>query len=366
MVAVLPWLIAWQPHWAPMAAVMAVFSWPVASRARTVESWTSGLVVVSALVFLFVFGGPAATGGWLVLAAVVGVLKISLQSPRWGRPDAADTAAAVGWAVAMAAVPSLIEIEHGGWLAPALLLLAVRRLTAASFGRRLATSFDLGPPTREVRGTLSVQDLVAGGDAGIPQTSPIDLELRAGGSVAILCDVARDQALLADVLSGRSSAVSGEVAVDGVPVEGNDCLVAVVGPGETLLPGGVADNLGALCCDPPSPEALTAAREACALDEVEDALGDGVMAADGSPLEVYHRMLLITARVLPSHYRVLVVVDPMPWVNAVRAERWRSAVVRASVGRTAVWLTPDRDLAARAGQVFEFRQGSLRRVDTVG
>ena len=62
---------------------------------------------------------------------------------------------------------------------------------------------------------------------------------------------------------------------------------------------------------------------------------------------------------------LLVVVDPMPWVNAVRAEQWRSAVVRASVGRTAVWLTADRDLASRAGQVLEFRQGSLRQADTV-
>jgi ABC-type transport system involved in cytochrome bd biosynthesis fused ATPase/permease subunit len=349
-----------------MAAVMAVFSWPVASRARTVETWTSGLVVVSALVFLFVFGSPALTVGWLVLAAIVVLLVLTLRSPRWGRPDAADAAAAVGWAVAIAAIPRLIEVEHGGWLAPLLLLLASRRLAAAVFDRRLATSFDLIAPTRDVRGTLSVQDLVAGGDEGIPQTSPIDLELRAGESLAILCDVASERALLADVLSGRSSPVSGEVAVDGVPVEGDDSLVAVVGPGESLLPGGISDNLGALCADPPSPEALTAAWEACALDEVKHALGDGVMAADGSPLEVYHRMLLITARVLPSHYRVLVVVDPVPWVNAVRAERWRSAVVRASVGRTAVWLTPDRDLASRAGQIFEFRQGSLRRIDTVG
>ena len=57
---------------------------------------------------------------------------------------------------------------------------------------------------------------------------------------------------------------------------------------------------------------------------------------------------------------MVVVVDPMPWVNAVRGELWRSAVVRASVGRTAIWLTPDRDLAARASHVVEYRQGALR------
>jgi hypothetical protein len=38
-------------------------------------------------------------------------------------------------------------------------------------------------------------------------------------------------------------------------------------------------------------------------------------------------------------------------------------VVRASVGRTAVWLTPDRDLAVRAGLVVEYRHGALRSVE---
>ena len=55
-----------------------------------------------------------------------------------------------------------------------------------------------------------------------------------------------------------------------------------------------------------------------------------------------------------------VVLDAMPWVNAVRGELWRSAVVRASVGRTAVWITADRELAARADRTVVLRGGSLR------
>jgi len=365
MVAALPWLVAWRPDWAPMAAVMALAAWPAASRARGVEAWTGGLVVGSAVVFLFVFGGWALTAGWLVLAAIVVVLHRSLRSPGWGRPDVADSAAAVGWAVALGVAPRLMEVEHGGWMAPALLLLAGRRLAAALFERAEEPWFDLASPTRDVRGTLSLQGVVAAGGDRLPRTAPIDFELRAGESLAILCDVANDRALLADVLSGRSSPIRGELDIDGAPATRDDCLVAVVGPGERFLPGGISANVGALCSEPPSPEALTAAWEACALAEVAEALGDGVVAADGSPLDAYHRMLLMAARVLPSHYRLLVVVDPMPWVNAVRAEQWRSAVVRASVGRTAVWLTADRDLASRAGQVLEFRQGSLRQADTV-
>jgi hypothetical protein len=67
--------------------------------------------------------------------------------------------------------------------------------------------------------------------------------------------------------------------------------------------------------------------------------------------------------VIPSAYRVLVVVDPMPWVNAVRGEIWRKAVVRASVGRTSIWITADRHLAEHADRVMEYRGGALRWVE---
>jgi hypothetical protein len=53
----------------------------------------------------------------------------------------------------------------------------------------------------------------------------------------------------------------------------------------------------------------------------------------------------------------------MPWVNPVRGELWRAAVVRASVGRTSIWITPDRELAERATQRMVLRNGALRQVE---
>jgi hypothetical protein len=123
-------------------------------------------------------------------------------------------------------------------------------------------------------------------------------------------------------------------------------------------------NLAAFCDEPLERGAIAGLREACSLDEVIEALGDRPLDADGGPLSPYHRLLVLAARVIPSSYHVVVVVDPMPWVNAVRGELWRAAVVRASVGRTAVWLTPDRDLASRASHVVEYRQGALRRAES--
>jgi ABC-type transport system involved in cytochrome bd biosynthesis fused ATPase/permease subunit len=257
----------------------------------------------------------------------------------------------------------MMEVDYGGWLAPLVLLLASRRVAAVVFGTRPPAGVELLPPSREVRGTLSLREVVVASEDRVPRSVPIDLELRAGDSIAVLCDAASDRELLVELLSGRRLPLEGEVAVDGVALGREDSLVAVVGPGEKFLPGGLETNVGALCDDPPDRGTLTAVVEACGLDEVEEALGEALVAADGSPLEPLHRLLVQAARVVPSHYRMLVVSDPMPWVNAVRAELWRSAVVRASVGRTAIWITADRDLASRAGQVVEFRQGSLRQIE---
>jgi ABC-type transport system involved in cytochrome bd biosynthesis fused ATPase/permease subunit len=192
---------------------------------------------------------------------------------------------------------------------------------------------------------------------------PINLDLRAGESLAILCDSPEDAADLADVLTARRSPRAGEVMIDGAPFEAGDSLTAVVAPGEEFIPGDLATNLAALADHPLVRSEVTAIREACSLNEVIEALGDRSLEDDGSPLTPYHRLLVLVARVIPSSYHLVVVVDPMPWVNAVRGEVWRSAVVRASVGRTAIWLTPDRDLAGRANQVVEYRQGALRRAD---
>ena len=101
----------------------------------------------------------------------------------------------------------------------------------------------------------------------------------------------------------------------------------------------------------PEPETLAAVGEACSIDEVAQALGDALIDEKGAPLSAHHRLLLLAGRVVPAEYRVPVVPAPVCWLNAVQGELWRAAVVRASVGRTALWITTDRDLAARAFQV---------------
>jgi len=362
LLAALPWIAAWRPHLAPVLICLAAIAWPVVSRSLRVEPWASGLVVLSALAFLVQSAGWAVSCGWVLLAGTVAGAAWWVPRAIWGRPDAADLVLLVGWAAAMAARPELVAVEQGGWLAPLLMALAGRRLVKSS-GRMVSKAHtEPGPPIRDVRGTFSMRGVVAAQRDGLVRTTPLDLELRAGDSLAVLCDAGADRRALADVMALKRPPASGVVLVDGMPVKAGDRLVAVVAMGETFVPGGIALNVGALCVEAPDREALEAVSEACSLAEVADALGDGSIGADGAPLDVQHRVLVLAARVIPSSYRLVVVVDPMPWVNAVRGEIWRTAVVRASVGRTSIWFTADRELANRANRVVELKQGTLRPV----
>jgi hypothetical protein len=361
LLTTLPW-VAWQrPWWAPVVAAGALVVHLPVSRHRTAEPWSGLAVALSALLFIGIRGGWELGLGWLLLAGLVAAVARVRPRRDGNRPDAADYLAVGCWGVVFVLSPRLIAFDHGGWLAPAVLLYAAQRL--ARSGRLVTEAAAPGAPDREVRGTLGLSSVVVGGPDKLPRSVPLDLELRAGDSIAILSDAPDEAAMLASVLAGRSAPVSGSVSVDGSPLRVGDRLVAVVAPGETFAPGGLNDNLAALCDRPLDRGAAASVRETCSLTEVAEALGDRPLAIDGEPLTPFHRLLVLVARVIPSPYRLLVVVDPMPWVNAVRGELWRTAIVRASVGRTSVWITPDRVLASRAGLVMEYRQGALRRAN---
>lgn len=363
LLAALPWIGWWRLSWIPAGLVLVVLVWRRAARQRdAVDPIAAAAFGVSGLAAVAAAGGWRPALGWSALALMVAGLS-ALRLGR-SRPDAGDLVAMVGWAAAFGAAPDAMALSGGGWCGPAVLLVAATRL-----GRSVPRVADgrapsaPAPPGREVRGTLSLRGLVVAGRDGLPRTVPLDLEVRAGDTLAIQCDSEVEAEAFADAVCGRRAPGAGEVAVDGVPVGLADRVVIRIGRGEAFVEGDLDSNLASLCDPPPDRRSLAAVREVCSLSEIEVALGAGDLEADGSPLGPFHRLLLQVARVLPSHYRVLVVVDPQPWVNAVRAELWRSTLVRAAVGRTTLWITADRELARRATQVFELRGGALRAVN---
>jgi ABC-type multidrug transport system fused ATPase/permease subunit len=360
LLAAVPWVVWWQPRWAPLLVGGAVLVHLHVRRTRAAEPWSSLAVVLSAAAALLLtagWSGPVWT--WLALAGVVAATARFIPRGDGGRPDASDCMAVVAWAAPFALDATLLALDRGGWLAPALLLLTARHLGTVVATTTTRSASMIGPPTRDVRGTLSLRGVVATG-GGLPATVPLELDLRAGESLAVLCTEPTAAQALADVLAGRSRPFRGELLVDGAPVGDNDRLVAVIAPGEPFVPGGLDDNLAALRDEPPDRSTRAAARDACTLADVVETLDGRSLAPDGAPLDTGQRLRVLAARVLVSHYRVVVVVDPIPWVDARSAERWRTALVRASVGRTAVWITTDPELADRADHHHELVDGSLR------
>jgi hypothetical protein len=358
--AVLPWVALYRREWLPAAALLILVAHRRAVSSRLGEPSRSAVVVLSGVVALVLASGWVTAGGWLAAGLSYGALAAVVRG-RTGirRPDALDLAAGALGAGAFVLRPELVEPAAGGWVAPVILALACRRLAECTVPARCEEPAVVGPPTREVRGTLSLSGVVADRH-GLVKSSPLELELRAGGSVAILCDDIGEGTDLAWTLCGRRAPASGQVSVDGVPLEEGDRLVAVVAPGEPFLAAGLDENLMMLKDGDLAAGARAAVAESCALSDVEEELKGGPVDTDGRPMNVLHRLLVQTARVVVSHYRIVVVLDPMPWVNPVRGELWRNAVVRASVGRTAVWLTTDRGLAGRADRILELRHGTLK------
>ena len=363
VLAAAPWLAIWRPHWLPAVIVLAAFGWrPAARAARNLDPWPAAVMMVSSAAALGVSSGWRPSLLW-VLAAMI-VAGVGLIVPGVGRPDPADVTAMVVWAGAFVVFPRAVGVAAGGWCAPAVLLYgAVRVARWRPLRPPVGGTRVLGPPTREVRGTLSLRGLVVAGEDGLPRTVPLDLDVRAGETFAIRCDSEVEAEAFADTICLRRAPIEGEVIVDGAPIEAEERVVARVGRGEAFVAGDLEANLAALCPEPIDRRASASIREACGLGEVEQALGGAELAADGAPLSGFHRLLVLAGRVVPSHYRVVVVLDPRPWVNAVRAELWRTALVRAAVGRTTLWITTDVELAARATRVLELRGGGLRPVE---
>ncbi len=358
LLAALAWLPAVRPGWAPLCAAAALPVHLTVARDRCTEPWASGLTAASATSFVVLSGGWRVTAGWLLLAGLVAMVARILPRAGSARPDIADLVAAGGWAAVFLLAPRLLDFAAGGWAAPAVLLYAAQRLARTDLHRGLGSGI-LGPPTREVRGTLSLDGVVLVGADGLPASAPIDLELRAGESLAVICDRPDEASMLASTLAGRTPPYSGRVMVDGAPAPSGGRLVAMVAVGERFLDGDLERNLAALSDRPIDRARLGAVFEVAFLNEIPGGR-KGLVSEAGEPMSPFHRLLVLAARVIVSDYRLVVVVDPSPWVDAVRGERWRAVVVRASTGRTAVWMTADRELASRASRAVELRDGVLR------
>jgi len=358
-VAGLPLVAVFQPRWVPLL-VLLIFLLHRAARGLRVETGLHFLLICIAALAAII-----ASRGWrtgLVALAACGFIALTAWLaegfPGGRRPDAADFLLLLFIMADTLAHPD--SRFFLAWVAPLLAGLAARRASFVTFGSRSRAS-QLQPPSREIRGTLSFSGALAGDD-GLPRSSPLDIELRAGSSLALLCDSGAEAFLLAAHLAGRRQSPGSRLCLDGEVIGEDSRLCVLISQGEPFLPGSLEANLEVFLDRSLGAGAHAGVWEACALSDVATELDGRLLDADGEPLDRFHRMLVQAARVIPSPYRVVIAVDPVPWVNPVRGALWRAALIRACLGRTSVVLTPDRELADCMDRVLLFRHGNIRPV----
>ncbi|MCP4897272.1 MAG: hypothetical protein GY906_09910 [bacterium] len=363
--ALVPWANTWAPSWIPILLAGAVLLIRQSSGELRFEAIGYLTVAASALAFLALIGGIPVASLWVVLAGLAGLLAWLGPATVLGGTRIGEIAALSAWGVVFVVRPDLVEPATGGWITPAVLLYAAVRVGGVGAETSEQSENWPLPPAREVRGTLSLRGVVLRDEDGLPRTVPLDVELRAGESMAVLCDSAKDAESLVRVLAGRASAHAGEIMIDGSPLETGEALVAVVAAGERFLAADLDANLAALSETPLSDSERTAVIEACSLVELAERLRNRALETDGAPLSRLERLQILVARVIPSHYRLMVVRDADPWLDAIAHERWRAGLVRASVGRTSIWITTDHELACRANRAVMLRDGGLRSVSLI-
>lgn len=359
-VSALPLFLVYLPHWAPVPVLAILAFHSRALSIRRAEPARSLLIFFSALLACLLVRGWAMAGLVLLGAILVaGFGWISEAWPHGRRPDAADFLMATLITLDLFLFPE--TFNSSTWILSAVAALSARRalriaLESGKSGRCLR------PPTKDVRGTLSFSGVIMDDDE-LPRSSELDFELRAGTSLALLFDNSAEAALLLEYLCGRRSSARSTLSIDGETPDKRDSLIAVICAGESFIPGDLQANLEAFVAVNLSPGARAGVWEAFSLAEVEEELGNALIRRDGEPLEAYHRFLLQAARVIPSSYRVIVALDPMPWINPVRGGIWRAALLRACLGRTSIVLTADRELAGCMDRVLLYRHGNLRETE---
>ncbi|NOY90915.1 MAG: ABC transporter ATP-binding protein [Deltaproteobacteria bacterium] len=198
----------------------------------------------------------------------------------------------------------------------------------------------------------------------------IDLELKAGASLAIVGRVASGKSTLAALMPRLLPVPDGAIFVDGVDVNRLRLRslrreVAYAAQDPFLFSTTIYGNIAFALDEPYGPGARkrvrAAAEEAVILEEV-DALPEGfdtLVGERGVQLSGGQKQRVALARALLNSPAVLVLDDPMSAVDARTESKILSAIDRAARGRTLVLITHRVVAAARAEQILVLDAGRV-------
>ncbi|MEV7433669.1 ABC transporter ATP-binding protein [Streptomyces griseoviridis] len=213
-----------------------------------------------------------------------------------------------------------------------------------------------GPP-----GSGGVTTVLGDGDlefrgVRLPDGSVLDTRVPGGAMTGLVCDAPAVAEAVTALLAREFDPAEGAVLLDGtdlaaLPLETLRATALVCPHEPALLPGTLADNLGALA----DGDAATAEGARAALaDQVVNAAphGAGTSVGDrGETLSGGQRQRVALARALAARSPVLVLHDPTTAVDAATEHTIADRVHRARAGRTTLVITNSPTWLARCGRV---------------
>ncbi|MEU4603807.1 ABC transporter ATP-binding protein [Kribbella sp. NPDC023972] len=187
--------------------------------------------------------------------------------------------------------------------------------------------------------------------------SSVDLALRPGELVGVLCYDPRDADALLSVVAGRAPEHTGKLLVGGTPIEDLDIdavrrTVLLEQHDTDLFEGTLRSNL--LVDSDELERVMTAAGAADLIDELDRPLADR-----GQSLSGGQRQRLGLARALLAEPPLLVLHDPSTAVDAVTEELLAEGLAEVREGLTTLVLTSSPALLGKMHRVIVVSDGSI-------
>lgn len=254
---------------------------------------------------------------------------------------------------------------------------AGRLSKALASGERIADILEETPditdrqdarPAPPFRGDLTFRDLhFAYHDAAPKVFRGLNLTLAAGEHVAIVGPSGTGKSTLSLLLLRLYDPQQGRIEIDGQDIR--NWQLATLRPQIGLLPqdalmfaASIRDNLACAAGRPVSDEEIRAAARLANADGFIDALPDGydtVIGERGATLSGGQRQRLAIARVALRQCPILILDEPTTGLDRESEAIVRQAIDKLIRNRTALMITHDLDLAARADRIVFIDQGRI-------
>jgi ATP-binding cassette subfamily B protein len=211
-----------------------------------------------------------------------------------------------------------------------------------------------------------VRGVTFGYHGGPPQVADLDLDVRAGETVALIGATGAGKSTLVKLIARFYDVGSGSIKLDGVDVRDLSSVelrraIVVVTQEAFLFSGSVADNI-ALGRSGATRDEIVAAAEAVGADEFIRTLPEGYdtdVNKRGGRLSAGQRQLVAFARAFVAQPRVLILDEASSSLDMPSEAMVQRALERLLVGRTAIIIAHRLSTVDIADRVIVMQQGRV-------